>query len=97
MAVHTGSRYLKTSIFAKDGQAFIFNVREKYKFNSDIATYYTVCEGDTLDGIAYSNYGNASLYWAILDANPQYMSEMDIEVGDTIMIPAFSEVVRLSE
>lgn len=97
MSVHVGSRYIKTPIFAKDGQAFIFNIREKQKFNSDLATYYTVIEGDTLDGIAFKNYGNANLYWAILDANPQYMSEMDIKVGDTIMIPSFSEVTRASE
>lgn len=97
MAVHIGSRYIKSSIFARNGQAFIFNIREKQKFNSNIAVYYTVAEGDTIDGIAFKYYGNPNLYWAILDANPQYLSEMDIKVGDVIMIPDFSEVSRVSE
>ncbi len=97
MSVHIGSRYIKSSIFARNGQAFIFNIRQKQKFNPDLATYYTVLQGDTLDGIAYKYYGNANLYWAILDANPQYLSEMDIKVGDVIMIPDFSEVALVSE
>lgn len=97
MSVHIGSRYIKSPIFARNGQTFIFNIREKHKFNSDLATYYTYLEGDTLDGIAFKYYGNANLYWAILDANPQYLSEMDIKVGDVLMIPDFTEVARLSE
>ena len=56
MAVHIGSRYIKTPIYACRGQAFIFNIREKQKFNSDLATYYTVLQGDTLDGIAFSDH-----------------------------------------
>lgn len=95
--INEGSRYLKTSVFAKDGQAFIFNIREKRKFNTDLATYYTVLQGDTLDGIAYRFYGNANLYWAILDANPQYLSEVDVKVGDVLVIPDISEVSSVSE
>lgn len=97
MSVHVGSRYLKTPVSARNGSTFIFNIRDKVKFNSDTATYYTVVAGDTIDGIAYRYYGNANLYWAILDANPQYLSELDIKVGDTIMIPSIREVTRESE
>ena len=64
MSVHIGSRYIKTPVFSRNGQAFIFNIREKHKFNSEIATYYTVVQGDTLDGIAFKYYGNANLYSA---------------------------------
>jgi phage tail protein X len=59
--------------------------------------YYTVVQGDTIDGIAYSNYGNAQLGWAIMDANPALQSEMDIKAGDVIKIPPFDEVVKYSE
>ena len=59
--------------------------------------YYTVIQGDTIDGIAYKQYGNAQLGWAIMDANPTFQSEMDIEAGDIIKIPPFEEVVKYSE
>lgn len=97
MSVHTGSRYIKTPIFARNGSTFIFNIRNKTKYNPELATFYTVVEGDTIDGIAYKTYGNANLYWAILDANPQYLSEMDIQIGDVIMLPSVREVTRASE
>lgn len=95
--IHVGSRYIHTPIYARNGQSFIFNIRDKFKFSSENATYYTVIQGDTIDGIAYKFYGNANLYWAILDSNPQLMSELDINVGDVLMIPSFEEVARVSE
>lgn len=97
MAVFAGSRYLKTPIYARKGQAFIFNIRNKYKFNMDNATFYTVVSGDTIDGIAFKVYGNAQLYWAILDSNPQLMSELDLEAGLTLTIPPYEEVVKVCE
>lgn len=97
MAIHVGSRYIHTPIYAKNGQAFIFNIRNKFKFNSKNATYYTVLQGDSVDGIAYKFYGNANLYWAIMDANPHLQSELDIKVGDVLMIPNFEEVAKVSE
>ena len=95
--IHIGSRYIHTPIYSRSGQAFIFNIRDKFKFNPDNATYYTVVLGDTIDGIAYKFYGNANLYWAILDANPSIMSELDLEIGDILMIPDFEEVAKVSE
>ena len=97
MSVHTGSRYIKSPIYARNGSTFIFTIREKTTYNPELATYYTVVEGDTIDGIAQKFYGNANLYWAILDANPQYLSELDIETGAVLMIPSFREVTRVSE
>lgn len=97
MSVHTGSRYINTPVFARKGNTFMFGIRDRTKYNEELATYYTVVEGDTLDGIAHKYYGNANLYWAILDANPQYLSELDIQVGDVLMIPSVREVTRESE
>ena len=97
MSVHTGSRYINTPVFARKGRTFMVGIRDRTKYNEELATYYTVIEGDTLDGIAYKYYGNANLYWAILDANPQYLSELDIQVGDVLMIPSVREVTRESE
>lgn len=95
--IHVGSRYIHTPIYARSGQSFIFNIREKFKFNPENATYYTVVQGDSIDGIANKFYGNANLYWAIMDANPKLMSELDISAGDVLMIPDFEEVAKVSE
>lgn len=95
MAVFSDSRYVKTSAYVK-GEALILNIRRRNKFNEEDSTFYTVVQGDTIDGIAYRQYGNAQLYWAIMDANPRYMTEMDIKHGDVLMIPSFDEVVKAS-
>lgn len=94
MSVFSGSRYTPTPVYRpNNNSARIMVLREKATFNLDTATYYTVIEGDTIDGIAYRKYGDAQLYWAIMDANPTYMSEMEIKPGDVLVIPSYSEVV----
>ena len=50
--------------------------------------------GDTLDGISYKYYGNSAFRWAILDANPNYRTEFDIQYGDLISIPSYDEVLQ---
>lgn len=96
MALFKDSRFLKTSAYNRRGETLILNIRKRAKFNLEDATYYTFIQGDTLDGIAYKTYENAQLWWAILDANPQYQSEAEINVGDILAIPSFEQVVRLS-
>ena len=97
MAVFQGSRYVKTPAYMRRGETLVFNIREKARFNESNCKYYTVVQGDTIDGIAYNHYGNAHLSWAIMDANPAFQSEMDIKAGDVIKIPPFEEVVKFSE
>lgn len=75
----------------------MFGIRSRNHFNLSKATYYTVVQGDTIDGIAYKHYGNTQLWWAIMDANPQYQSEIEIKAGDILCIPPFEEVVKVSE
>lgn len=96
MAVFQSSRYVNTSAYIKNGENLMLANREKAIFNSDNFTYYTVLEGDTIDCIAYKVYGDAQLYWAILDANPTFLSELDITEGSVIAIPDIEEVVRIS-
>lgn len=97
MAVFQGSRYVKTSAYVRRGETLILNMREKAHFNESLCSFYTVVQGDTIDGIAHKQYGNAQLWWAIMDANPVYQSEIEIKAGDVIKIPPYEEVVRLSE
>lgn len=94
MAVYKYSRYAKTSACYRRGDAFILCLRNRVKFNESAATYYTVIQGDTIDGIAYRYYGNAQFWWAIMDANPQFVSELDIKPGDVLLIPNLDEVIN---
>lgn len=94
MAVFRDSRYTKTSAYLRQGGNLILSVRERNHFNLDRATFYTVVQGDTIDGIAYTQYGNAQLWWAIMDANPVYQSEVEVKPGDILVIPSFDEVVK---
>lgn len=96
MAVYDDSRYLRTQILERLGwDKPTLDVRERFHFNIDDCIVYTWVEGDTLDGLAYKYYESTALRWAILDANPQYMSEFDIKNGDRILIPSYDEVVNI--
>jgi len=97
MAVFQGSRYVKTSVYTRRGETAVLSIRNKNNFDLTNATFYTVVQGDTIDGIAYNQYGNAQLWWAIMDANPTYQSELEIKPGDVLVIPPFDEVVKVSE
>ena len=97
MAVFQGSRYVKTPAYVRRGESLVLKMRERVHFNESNCKYYTVVVGDTIDGIAYTHYGNAQLGWAIMDANTAYQSEMDVKAGDVIKIPPFEEVVKFSE
>lgn len=97
MAVYRGSRYVNTSAYVRRGESLVLDIRNRVHFNDSTCSYYTVVHGDTIDGIAYNHYGNAQLWWAIMDANPVYQSEIDIKAGDVIKIPPFEEVVKYCE
>lgn len=94
MAVFQGSRYVKTSIYQRDDRTVIFNIRNRAKFNKEDVIYYTMAKGDNLSILAYKYYNNSSLWWAILDANPKYQSEVEILPGDVIVIPSYEQVVE---
>ncbi len=96
MGVYRGSRYINTKLYDHKS-ALVMDIRSRYVFDLTNAIYYTVVQGDTLDGIAYRQYGNAQLWWAIMDANPQYQSELEIKAGDVLCIPPYEQVVRVSE
>ena len=97
MAVFVGSRYARTGLYRTDEHlTLVFDIRSRPKFNPDNFLYYTWVQGDTADGVAYRYYKNAQLWWAIMDANPQYMFDNEINPGDIVNIPGYLEVARLS-
>lgn len=97
MAVFRDSRYTHTSAYVRTNGGFILSIRDRVKFNPKSFIYHTVVQGETLDGIAYSYYGNAQLGWAIMDANPTYQSEIEIVPGVLLAIPSLDEVVKACE
>ena len=96
MAVFKDSRYTKTSAYVRHDGVLVLGIRSRNYFDTNKATFYTFVQGDTIVGIAHKQYGNAQLYWAIMDANPKYQSELEIQPGDVLTIPSLDEVVRVS-
>lgn len=95
MSVFHGSRYVPVPAYLCRGTSTL-QLRPRTKMDLTNASFVTVVEGDTLDGIAYKQYQDASLWWAILDANPKYQHEVEIKAGDVLTVPPLSEVVRVS-
>lgn len=96
MAVYENSRYLHTRQSTRLGwEKPTLEMRKRFTFNQENCKNHEWCEGDTLDGISYKYYGVSALRWAILDANPKYRTEFDIQNGDIILIPDYEEVVSL--
>lgn len=96
MAVFENSRYLHSRQMTRLGwDSPTLRMRERFTFNQDNCQLHEWCEGDTLDGVAYKYYENTALRWAILDANPKYRTEFDIENGDMVLIPDYDEVVEI--
>ena len=96
MAIFSNSRYLHTTQSTRLGlDSPTLSIRNRFTFNQEKCTNYEWREGDTLDGVAYRHYGICALRWAILDANPKYRTEFDINNGDVILIPDYEEVVSL--
>ena len=81
MGIYKNSRYTSTSLQDRDGKS-IFKIRERMYFSLENARAYEFTEGDTLDGLAYSYYGDSQLWWVILEANKQYKTPLEINHGD---------------
>lgn len=97
MSVYKNSRYVKTPAYVRRGETLILSIRNRNNFDLTNATFYTFLQGDTIDGVAYKYYKNPQLWWAIMDCNPKYQSEIEIKAGDILTIPPYDEVVRVSE
>lgn len=92
--IFKGSRYSNTPMYNRD-EATIFERRELYNFNLENSIKHTVMQKDNLSSLAYQHYGDAQLWWVILEANPSYSSIFDINVGDIIIIPSKEEVMNI--
>jgi nucleoid-associated protein YgaU len=75
------SRYKTTT--AEDGQ--VISIRKTVAPTT--YTVYTVRDGDTLDLLATSMYGDPTLYWRIADMNPHIAFPDLLQVGDVLRLP----------
>lgn len=87
--IFEGSRYSKNHLVNINGKDTI-SFRKRIEFKHTFP--YVFKEGDRLDILAYKYYKDPQLWWIILEANPNYLWEGDIQKGDVINIPSEEEV-----
>ena len=91
--LYDNSRYVRSSTYIDTNGTTVFSTRQPHTFTASKGTVYRICLGDTLDGLAYKFFGMSSYYWAILDCNPSLLHELNLTIGDTIIIPSKDEVL----
>lgn len=89
--IYKGSRYTKTALYDRQG-TLMFHQRQRISFGRKNCVIHTYSQSDRLDNLAVKYFGNPQLYWVILEANPNYRCELDIKVGDKLLIPSYAEV-----
>lgn len=90
--LHSNSRYIKTKNYVDGNGVVVPYVRNKVSFNVENCTKHRVRSGESLEMISYKELGSVGYKWCILDCNPRYLSELDIEAGDILLIPSITEV-----
>ena len=99
--IYKDSRYENEYQFYDDereGAEFVDPIRlPKFEANVQEDFLVTYESWMRLDLLAYEYYGNPSLMWAILDANPTYSTMLDIQEGDTLVIPHPEKVVNRND
>jgi hypothetical protein len=98
VAIYKGSRY--TNVFAYDEEwkgeeVTAFRIREMGKIDTRESQKHVWIEGDRLDLLASRYYNDPRYWWFILDANPNYMEEHEIQNGDTLLIPPYEELRKI--
>src|SRR3712207_76301 len=93
--VFEGSRYSNTELYVDTATdtPFLGTIAIQHINPSEDDTFYQIVEGDRLDLLANKFYGNPQLNWVLLSANPNYLNELEIKIGDVIRVPS-PETVR---
>ena len=91
------SRFLHTNVDFYNYPTIIMRIRKPSVYDSNRLVSYRFNKGDNIRRLAYKFYGHPELWWAILDANPQYQTEFEIKVGDILKIPPAREVAEYAQ
>lgn len=88
--IFTDSRYSDgyiARVYDKRRDAFNTSVFREFPDGSANFYYYSWVEGDRLDIVANNFLGSPSLWWQLLDFNPEIIDGFDIPTGTVIRIP----------
>lgn len=88
--ITTSSRYATGDIFRAPGKRQNpYQVVVSRNFPEVLKDYFLYIwkENDRIDMVANQFYGNTSLWWQILDFNPEIVNPWQIPVGTAIRIP----------
>lgn len=94
MGIYKNSRYEGTFLYQdEDGTTFIDPIYSP-RFKPVKEDYMIeIRDGDRLDILAKELYGDETLEWVFMDANPQYSSPLDIKTGDYLNVPNPERVI----
>lgn len=97
MAIMKGSRYSVGLNIYKDNKNNIayMDIPKTFIPVDENDYVYQIKAGENLDILATNFYGDPEMKWAILYANPNYITELDVKPGDYLNIPLKDKVVRL--
>lgn len=110
MAIFKGSRYENVPVYRQyngdqmgkpnDARGLMVPTlrrRDLTTFHATEAIIHTFQKSDRIDLLAYKYYGDSQLWWAIMDANPRYMTPWDIPVGANLTIPPLNSFTEGSD
>jgi prophage DNA circulation protein len=84
------SRYVDASIYKVwNAHKYQYDVSVTRQFPSYVTSYFTYewSSTDRLDNLATRYLGDASLWWKILDLNPEIIDPAEIPLGAQLRIP----------
>jgi hypothetical protein len=89
--IYSDSRYATGLVLrAEDPRSGSFKTAVYRKFPNIKAQfyYYTWVEGDRIDRVSTDLLGSPSLWWRIMDLNPEIIDPFSIPLGTTLRIPS---------
>lgn len=89
MAIFPNSRYKQGTVTRIPDSAGTYNLSVLRSVPPAASTYYLYIwkAGDRPDTVAYQLLGNALLWWAIFDINPEIIYPLNIPAGTAVRIP----------
>jgi hypothetical protein len=89
--IYSDSRYASGTILkVQDARTETYRLAVYRKFPTARTNFYgyTWVEGDRIDVVSFKLLGSPTLWWKIMDFNPEISNPMDIPVGTVIRIPS---------
>lgn len=89
MSISSNSRYASSTVVSAtyEGQNIqVITPSEQVSYTFSYVTYLWTAQ-DRLDRLSYDNYGDATQWWHIADANPQICNWGAVLPGTLIRIP----------